>query len=266
MKIGQKIFQAISFCKYLFFRTNVQVLHSPFVYKLYTQCIVQDSELPEFALIEKRRSQLLNITTCLAYTDAGAGSSSATNKTIRSIARNSLKPSRQARLLGRFVQYFNPREVLELGTSFGITTAYLAHGGKHIPGFRLTTIEGIETIANLAFETFGQFQFTDQIQFRRGLFDQVLPSCLAQMNQVDFAFIDGNHHYHSTIAYFELLAQKSTNETILIFDDIHWSPEMEKAWEFIKNDARVTVTIDLYYLGLVFFRQEQAKEHFCLKF
>lgn len=126
-------------------------------------------------------------------------------------------------------------------------------GGKQIPGFSITTFEGVEKIASIARETFEKLELTGKIQFKTGLFDKVLPSFLEQLPQVDFAFIDGNHQYAPTIAYFELLAQKSTNETILVFDDIHWSADMEKAWEFIKKDARVTVTIDLYYLGLVFF-------------
>ncbi len=265
MKIGQKFFQAASFCKHLFSRTHVQVLHSPFVYELYTKCILQEKLIPEFDRIEKRRHWLISMPVPLTFTDAGAGSS-VTNKTVRSIARYSLKPARQARLLYRLVTFLKPREVVELGTCFGITTSYLTLGGKQIPGFKMTTFEGIEKIAAIAQETFEQLELADKIQFKKGLFDQVLPSFLAQLNQVDFAFIDGNHQYLPTINYFELLAQKSTNETVLIFDDIHWSPEMEKAWEFIKKDARVTVTIDLYYLGLVFFRKEQAKEHFCLKF
>jgi len=265
MKIGQKIFQATSFCKHLFSRTHVQVLHSPFVYELYTKCIMADNLLPEFEPIEKRRKQLLGMPVPLAFTDAGAGSS-VTNKTVSSVARYSLKPARQARLLARLITCLKPREVLELGTCFGITTSYLTLGGKQIPGFSITTFEGVEKIASIARETFEKLELTGKIQFKTGLFDKVLPSFLEQLPQVDFAFIDGNHQYAPTIAYFELLAQKSTNETILVFDDIHWSADMEKAWEFIKKDARVTVTIDLYYLGLVFFRKEQAIEHFCLKF
>ena len=90
---------------------------------------------------------------------------------------------------------------------------------------------------------------------------------LNKTNQKNFdcIYFDGNHSKKATLEYFETLLPTITNETIWIFDDIHWSQDMEEAWEIIKDHPKVTVTIDTFQWGLVFFRKEQNKEHFCIK-
>jgi hypothetical protein len=57
----------------------------------------------------------------------------------------------------------------------------------------------------------------------------------------------------------------SINNTIWIVNAIHGSKDMEEAWDFIKNQPKVTVTIDTFYLGFIFFRSEQKKEHFVIR-
>ncbi len=78
-------------------------------------------------------------------------------------------------------------------------------------------------------------------------------------------FIDGNHQKEATLAYFEKLLPTVHNDSVMIFDDIHWSKGMEEAWEIIKQHSEVRVTIDTFQWGLVFFRREQEKEHFVIR-
>jgi predicted O-methyltransferase YrrM len=99
-----------------------------------------------------------------------------------------------------------------------------------------------------------------------GNFDQILPNLLAQRKQVDFVYIDGNHTKAATLHYFQECLAKAHEGTLLIFDDIYWSKGMEEAWEEIKNHPQVTVTVDLFWIGLVYFKKGQAKEHFKLKY
>lgn len=266
MNLGQSFFQATRYLHHLSNRTHVQVLHSPFVYQLYTNCINKDEKSEVFAPIEQLRSRLLNNHTSLTYTDLGAGSVQR-RRTLADIAGSSLKPPRQARLLHRLIRYFKPNTCLEMGTSLGITTCYLARALEQngLP-YQLTTIDGAAELQDIQSDNFSHLGINSTVVRQSGNFDNLLLPYLNSIAQLDFAFVDGNHRKAPTLLYFDQLCARAHNDTILVFDDIHWSEEMNQAWEAIKADQRVTVTIDLYHMGLVFFRKEQVKQHFNLKF
>jgi predicted O-methyltransferase YrrM len=183
---------------------------------------------------------------------------------VAQIANSSLKKPKYARLLYRLVKYFQPQQVLELGTSLGITTAYLAFAKKDAD---VITMEGSTAIASVAEQNFKQLRL-NTIKIITGNFDKTLPEALSlQPSAFSFAFIDGNHRKEPTLKYFHQLLEKSNESTVMVFDDIHWSREMEEAWEGIKQHSSVTLTIDLFFIGLVFFRKEQKeKEHFVIRF
>ena len=130
----------------------------------------------------------------------------------------------------------------------------------------LFTCEGSVNIAAIAKQTFVQLNYTN-ITLIEGDFTKTLPSLLTQLQKIDLAFVDGNHKKAPTLNYFHQLLQYSNNNTILIFDDIHWSAEMEEAWAEIKNNSAVTLTIDLFFIGLVFINTNfTAKQHFTIRF
>ena len=240
-------------------------VHSPFVFDLIKNVLRDKKEYEYYPIIEKGRRQLLKQPAAIEVEDFGAGSGIIkTNKrVVADIARSSLKPKKYARLLYRLVKYYQPHTIIELGTSFGITAAYLAAGNSH---GKLYTIEGSAAIADIARKTFERTGIKN-IELIRGRFSDHLPVILAKLNTIGLAFIDGNHRKQPTLDYFEQLMNCSTTSTILIFDDIHWSPEMEEAWTLIKQHPRVTLTIDLFFIGLVFFNQDiKIKQDFSIRF
>lgn len=245
--------------------TSVQVLHSPFVYRLYTECIKKDQQEKVFAPIEQLRHSLLHDQRLLSYTDPGSGSHVAKNnaeRTVKLIARHSLKPAAQARLLHRIVNYFAPATVLELGTSLGLSSCYMAAA---LPANgRLYTVEGAAPVAAIAQSNIQQLGYNQQVHLTQGLFDAVLPALLSKMGSVDFAYLDGNHRYAPTVDYMKQLLPYVHNNSVVILDDIYWSNEMQQAWQEVKQLPQVTVSIDLFHFGLLFFRKEQVKEHFTL--
>ncbi|MFZ9719521.1 MAG: class I SAM-dependent methyltransferase, partial [Chitinophagaceae bacterium] len=90
---------------------------------------------------------------------------------------------------------------------------------------------------------------------------------LKKMGKLDFVFIDGNHAYAPTLRYFNAMLPFVHSGTVMILDDIHWSAEMEKAWQAISNHSAVTLSIDLFFVGILFFREEQLhKQHFRIHF
>jgi len=218
-----------------------------------------------YPIIETARQKLLQQNGEIEVEDLGAGSSVIkTNKRkVSDIASSSLKPAKYAQLLHRIVKYYQPKTILELGTSFGVTSSYLASANLNA---KLFTIEGSPAIANIARKTFERVGLNN-IELIEGDFDTVLSPLLEKLNKIDLAFIDGNHRKEPTLGYFHQLLQHSTASTILIFDDIHWSKEMEEAWMRIQRSPQVTLTIDLFFIGLVFVNPDfKMKQDFRIRF
>ncbi|WP_245328351.1 O-methyltransferase [Hymenobacter aquaticus] len=240
-------------------------MHSPFVFGLYTHVINHDGAFAAYEPIEARRAALLHDNTLLTVRDFGAGSHTGAGRqrSIRSIARAAAKPRPFAQLLFRLVNHFQPRTILELGTSLGLTTAYLAAPNAQA---RVLTFEGCPQTAAVARQTFETLQLRNIDVVEGNLDDTLAPALAALPAPLDFAFFDGNHRYEPTVRYFEQCLPYRTERSLFILDDIHWSAEMERAWHTIKAHPEVSLTIDLFFIGLVFFRKNQPKQHFTLRF
>ena len=237
--------------------------HSPFVYKLLDEVVYDDRHFYAYDAIATRRNELLVDHSLIEVLDLGAGSSINPNKTrkISDIANNSLKNDKISQLLFRLVNHFQPETIIELGTSLGISGSYLASANKAVT---LHTFEGCPQTAAIAAKTFKSLEF-ENVRQHLGDFGETLRPVVDKLNKVDFAFLDGNHRYTPTIDYFKCILEKSHADSVMVFDDIYWSKGMIKAWEEIKRHEKVTCTIDMFHIGIVFFREGQVKEHFRIK-
>jgi len=239
-------------------------IHSPFIYELLRKVIEGKVNSERFSDIENLRKQLLKNDNSIVVRDLGAGSkvSKTRERKISEIAKNALTREKYARLLFRLVDFFKPKNIVELGTSLGISTLYLAtaSGNSHI-----ITLEGSEEVAKIARHNFELLKCKN-IEIQIGNFDDVLPVVLGKIESLDFVFFDGNHQKEPTLRYFEACLERKNNNSVFIFDDIHWSEGMESAWNEIKRHEKVVVTIDLFFFGLVFFRKEMSKQNFIIKF
>jgi predicted O-methyltransferase YrrM len=242
---------------------NRHGVHSPFVYRLIDNVIYDFDAKKVYTDVENIRETLFNDTRIITITDLGAGSHVNNNrqKKISDIAHNALKPPKLAQLLYRLVADLKPRNIIELGTCLGITTLYLQ---KAAPRAKVYTMEGCPETAKIAKETFKKGEI-NTVEPVIGNFDDTLPGVINDIDQLDFVFVDGNHQKDATLNYFEWCLPKVHGNTMLIFDDIYWSTGMKEAWEQIKAHPQVTVTIDLFWIGLVFFKPGQAKEDFLVK-
>ncbi|ULQ56857.1 class I SAM-dependent methyltransferase [Flavihumibacter rivuli] len=240
-------------------------IHSPFVYDFVTKVLDDRRHYYAYDKVEALRDRLMNDKRIIPVEDLGAGSGrdSAAERSIASIARNAAKPKKLGQLLFRIVDHYQPGVCIELGTSLGLTSAYLALGN---PKGKLFTLEGSAAIAGVAKENLLALGI-DNVELLKGNFDDTLLPLLHGLQSIDLAFIDGNHRYEPTMRYFGQLMEKIHNQTMLVFDDIHWSEGMEKAWEEIKADPRVTLSIDLFFLGIVIFSPDiKVKQHFTVRF
>jgi predicted O-methyltransferase YrrM len=258
------LFQVFAYLRFWLRSGNAHGLHSPFVFGLYTSVVRHTGTYAAYAPIEARRQALLQSTASISVTDFGAGSHTGAGqqRRVADIARTAAKPPHLAKLLFRLANYYRPATVLELGTSLGLTTAYLAAADSRR---RVVTFEGCPNVAAVARETFSAVQLGNVDLVEGNLDDTLAPALAALGAPVNFAFFDGNHRCEPTLRYFELCLKHRTDASVFVFDDIHWSADMERAWETIKAHPEVTMTVDLFYIGLVFFRRNQPKQHFWLR-
>lgn len=240
-------------------------MHSPFVFDFITSVLNDKGHYYAYDKVEALRTRLLADNTTIEVEDMGAGSSHTRSSTrsIASIARNAAKPSKYGQLLFRMANHYQPKNIIELGTSLGISTAYLSFGAGNA---KLLTIEGSEAIAARAQANFRELSLKG-IHSMCGNFDNLLPQQLKEMPAPDFVFIDGNHRMEPTLRYFDWLLANKPQEGVYVFDDIHWSAEMEAAWDTICQHPDVYLTIDLFFIGLVFFNSSfKVKQHFSIRF
>lgn len=257
------LYRTADYLSYLFTAKSRHGLHSPFIYSFY-ESVIQAEGRPAIAdHIETVRKKMIQSPAVIDFTDLGSGKKTGPRK-ISEIASNTGRQSKYGRLLYRLLMWQKPYYALELGTATGMTALYMASALD--PERPMHTIEGSASLSEVAAFNASQLGLQDQIVFHSGDFDSVLPGLLSQMPRVDFAYIDGNHRYEPTLRYFDMLASRAHPGSVLVFDDIWWSEEMKQAWSAIKKDPRVTVSIDIFAFGLVFFHKGQEKEHFTLRY
>ncbi len=250
-----------SYCKYLFTSNNQYGVHSPFLFDYLTKGLKNNDQVDLKKALALRKELMQNHNK-ITVTDFGAGSKIfADNKRIISkIALTAGISKKRGKLLAQTTNYFQPKTILEIGSSLGISTAYLSIGA---PQANIISLEGCPATAEIAKENFKK-QDLKNIEVFIGEFDLTLDLAL-QNKSYDLIFFDGNHQKQPTLSYFEKCLSSAHENSIFIFDDIHWSEEMELAWEEIKNHQKVTLTADTYKWGLVFFSKGREKQHFTLR-
>lgn len=261
-----------AYIKFILKAQNEHGVHSPFVFDLVTKCFYNTTNYTEYEILKSYRNSLLNNKNTIEVTDFGAGSRvfKSNTREIAAIAKNAGISIKNAELLFRIVLYFQPKQILEIGTSLGLATSALASGleaktnrAKLNPKAKITTLEGCPETIHQAQLQLQKFNF-NSIDFVNTEFSSHLKTENSQHTTYNLIYFDGNHSKKATLEYFNLLLPTISNDSVWIFDDIHWSKDMEEAWSEIKNNPQVTVTIDTFQWGIVFFRKEQNKEHFII--
>ncbi|WP_348824575.1 O-methyltransferase [Flavobacterium aestuarii] len=257
------LFQIKSYIKFLWHSKNEHAVHSPFVFTLLTKCFYDKKFKPEYTILKEYRNELLQNKNAIEITDFGAGSRvfKSNTRQIAQIAKTAGISPKRAQLLFRIADYLQPETILEIGTSLGLATSALSLGN---PQASITTLEGCPNTMAIAKNQFKQFGLNN-INSVVTEFNDYLANFKLSTFDFRLIYFDGNHSKKATLDYFELLLPTITNETVWIFDDIHWSEDMEQAWKIIINNPKVTVSIDTFQWGLVFFRYEQPKQHFIIR-
>ncbi|RXG12363.1 putative O-methyltransferase YrrM [Leeuwenhoekiella aestuarii] len=248
------------YLKFLKTATNQHGVHSPFIFSFVTKCLYDRKKYTDYKPLQNYRNELLKSDEVIEVTDFGAGSRvfKSNKRKVKAIAQFAGASFKRMQLLYRVVSYFKPKSILEIGTSLGLATSALALSKTG----KLTTLEGCPETSEIARKHLVQSHISN-VEIIKGDFRETLLQ--VEQNEYDLIYFDGNHSKMATLEYFEQLLPTAQNDSVWVFDDIYWSASMTEAWETIKQHPQVQVTVDCFWLGFVFFRQEQAKEHFKIR-
>lgn len=229
-----------------------KAIHSPYLFRFFQFVFDNERKYYIFDAIERLRENLLFDDTIITFQDHGGRGKTAIeqSKRVRQAARTSLSGSGHCAVRFRIALMISAKNMLELGTSFGISTAYLASTGKNV---YVDTIDASESHIRYA-RGIARALKMENITFHCGEFEKVLPSLLVEGRKFDYVILDGNHRKAPTLKYFELILPALSDNAVILVDDIRWSDEMLEAWRHLKGHARVGATVDLYRYGLLFMR------------
>lgn len=258
----QKWFQIKAYLKHWFSSHSKRGdgVHSPFIFSFITDIKNEKHPYYTYRVIEQIRNSLLHDKSIIHVTDLGTGKSR--SRAICDIAKRSLKPTKEAQLLFRMVNTYQPKTIIDLGTSLGTSTLYLAQGN---PTATVYTFEGCPQTAKIAASNFKNAR-SSNIQLTIGDITTTLPNVLEKLPSIDFVFFDANHQKEPTLSYFQQCIQKASTHAVFVFDDIHWSEGMQEAWNMIRQHPQVRVSVDLFHLGILFLNPELKPAHYNLKF
>lgn len=261
-------FRAVEYLRYLVKSAHRRGhgIHSPFVFKVVSQIFRNKTDPAVVFCVEKVRKRMISDSRVIMTNDLGAGhcygNKESRMRKVSEIARYSSVTRKYCNLLSNMAKEFGGPHIIELGTSLGISSMYMALSS---PDITIHTIEGCPETAEIAAANFDQAMIQN-IKLHQGAFDDRLPEILASASAPGLVFIDGNHRKEPLLKYFNLIVERSDTNTVIIVDDIYLSHEMEEAWQSIKSHEKVSVTIDLYRMGLVFFRKGINCNHFVVRY
>ncbi len=262
----RKLYLIISYIKYLFRAKTKYKIHSPFVYELVTKVLNDKTKYDDYAFLRDIKRKQSKREDLIETVDFGVDSGGFGYKTSMvpkgRIVKQRTSGNTQLKLLYRLSKYLKPKVILEFGTAAGISAAYMKKGN---PAANLVTLEGCASLADFAESTFQKLHLKD-IEVISGNFDITLNEVLNRLGNLDMVFFDGNHRKEPTLRYFESCLAHANENSLFVFDDIHWSSGMDEAWKAIKANDKVSITIDLFWLGLVFFKKGVSKQDFIIKY
>ncbi len=239
-------------------------IHSPFVFSLINRLFRNKTDHTIVSTIEKVRKQLRSDHRYIYVTDLGSGSEKHKNsrRKVSHIAKYSAVPEKYGTLLSGLASEFGKQFIVEFGTSFGISTMYMALSCKDA---KVLTLEGCPETANIAFQNFTELALRN-ISILTGPFDENLQHISASGLKPGLVFIDGNHNKPALIRYFNFITGISDYNTVVVIDDINYSKEMQEAWIEIKENEHVSLTIDIYRFGIVFFKSGVSHYDYVIRY
>ena len=271
MKLSTAIYRALSWLRHQLTARNTggHGIHSPYLFEWVRMVLHDENVYYAWEKIEELRTRMLADEREVEFVDYGSGgkrkSENGYGRKVCDIAKWSLAKNKYAQMMARLVNWLGTSKglnIVELGTSLGVTTAYLAAVDSRN---KVVTCEGCPAVAAIAKENWKALELSNIECVVGEVTVDSLQLIVDSLRRIDVAFIDANHTYAGTRVYFNVLAEKMHEKSVMIVDDIHYNEEMERAWQEICEDERVTSTMDLYQMGLVFFDKNYWRKNYKIR-
>lgn len=252
------LFKTTSYLRFLLAAQKKSNVQNKFLAALCAKVLNNTSSPPKSEDIEQHRQELLKSKAWLDVFDIGVGKTRPPKRKIKRITEKSVSNTKKSWLLFNLVQFVKPDSIIELGTSFGVSAMYLALAA---PDKDVYTVEACTQTLAIAQNAFEKLKF-DNINASNASFEAELPNILKNIGKVDLIYFDGNHTKEATLKYFDAALPYVHEDTVFIFDDIHQTLPMYKAWKKIKANDKVSCTVNLFQMGLVFFNNNKCLGHY----
>jgi len=266
MNTGLLFFRMSGYLKYRIIAMSAKGhgIHSPFVYDLVTRVFSRKPDSALTSSIENIRKNSANDRRVLNFTDLGAGSGrdGIEQTTVSRVTRRSSVPAKYGRFLMNMAMEFGNQLIIEFGTAAGISTMYLATGRSDSV---VISMEGSGALADVAAANLEEAGIKN-VRILKGPFADHFSDLAGYGCTPGLVFIDGDHRKKPLLDYFGRICELSDPETVIIIDDINYSKEMSEAWDEIKKNALVTSTIDIFRMGVVFFRKGMTANHYVIRY
>ena len=249
---------SVRYLKYYWRARTRYDVHSPFVSSFLQNTLDDNRSYYIFGHVQLLREKLSLNDDSIRIVDHGAGSQLGNKETstVKHIAHTAAISPVAGHLLFRIVNFLHPKTIMELGTSLGVSAIYQLAASRNAD---MTTIEGNPEVAAIARKNLKEFGL-GSFEVLDGSFHEVLPKIIPTHDSVDFFHFDGDHRYQPTLDYFEQCLSLIHEDSVFCIGDIYWSAEMEQAWKELKQHTQVTLSIDCFHFGLLFFRTEQRQK------
>ena len=256
MIIDKFIFRFFSYIGYYWKAQSNHYIHSPFIFS-WVNTIKQNLSNTDHTIIQYRNSLAKDMSLFIYQQDNKEVCVSVSDR-----YRKTTISDDYGKILASTCLYLNAKNFLELGTSLGVSAAYLVSARPTIKGVTLdSNIHAISRSQGLFNTIFPHHQ----VEFKNGTFKDTLPKVLQAGNEYDFVFIDGDHHYESAIDYVSHIKSFLSENAVIVLDDIRWSRGMFKAWKELIYLPEFNYTIDFGRIGLLFkVNNHSPKQHFFL--
>lgn len=262
MPLIQQLKTIILYIQYFFTVVDEHSIQAPFAFQLYKELKKSKKEIMSNDEIEQYRRIFQNDHTQITSNDMGAGSIVSGANTFSSVAKYGISSEKDCLFLQKLAEICKAKICIELGTSLGIATSYLAMANYME---KVYTFEGKEQLVKKSRQLFDDLRI-NKIQIIQGNIDDKLPEILDNIGQIDLAIIDANHTESALLAYFGLLKAKISPNGVIIIDDIRWSAEMHSGWLKLVKSAEVSLSIDFLNKGVLFFGKGMQKQHYVLRY
>ena len=255
--------QTIFYLKHLAKAKTRHGVHSPFVYRLVDKVIYDFQAKSVYQDIEPLRNKLLQDKRSIKFIKAGAEFKINNKQILIDVfAKDQLRSARLDQLIYRLAADLKPKNIIELDACFGISTAYLA---KAAPEASIISIQEYPETLAITIENLKELNI-NHVELGVGNFDQLLSESMNKFEELDFVLINGNHAKDAVLNYFKQCLPKLSEKGVMVFSEMYRNKEMKEAWEEIKSNPKLNVSIDLFWFGLVFVRKSQMKEDFMIRF